>query len=100
MAEIIWGEFWRHIAPIANPFKPDAQPDALWKELHKRKPGAVVLVGHEPHLSHLVAYLLGVSVTVDFKKGALIRIDVDAERRSPRGVLKWMLTPKLARGMR
>ena len=27
MAEILRGEFWRHIAPIANPFKPDAQPE-------------------------------------------------------------------------
>lgn len=80
--------------------KPEAQPAALWKDLQKRKPGAVVLVGHEPNLGHLVSYLLGASIALDFKKGAMVRLDVEAEGKSPRAVLKWMLTPKLARGMR
>ena len=32
-----------------------------------------------------------------FKKGAVVRIDVDQFGIQPRGVLKWMLVPKLAR---
>jgi hypothetical protein len=35
-------------------------------------------------------------VLVDLKKGALLRIDLDPQDRSPRGVLQWFLTAKLA----
>lgn len=80
--------------------KPDAQPAALWKDLQKRKPRAAVLVGHEPHLSHWVAYLLNAPVVLDFKKGGMLRIDADPAAKTPKGVLKWLLTPKLAKGKR
>jgi hypothetical protein len=33
---------------------------------------------------------------VDFKKGAILRIDVEIAGALPRGLLKWMLIPKLA----
>src|SRR6059036_3205121 len=42
----------------------------------------VLLVGHEPLLSDAAAYLLGgkkpANVTIDFKKGALCRIEIDS----------------------
>src|SRR5207253_2523284 len=39
---------------------------------------AVALVGHEPQLSSLLAALSGVAqADLDFKKGAIVRIDVD-----------------------
>lgn len=79
---------------------PDAQPAALWKDLLRRNPRAVVLVGHEPNLGRLFAYLLGARIALDFKKGAMVRLAVEAEQKVPRGVLKWVLTPKLARGAR
>jgi hypothetical protein len=43
-----------------------------------------------------VAYLLGTSaLQVDLKKAALVSIDQQDFTSAPRGVLKWMLTPRL-----
>jgi phosphohistidine phosphatase len=59
---------------------------------------AVALVGHEPDLGLLAAWLLGADRPVPFKKGAVCRIDV---RRWPAragvGQLIWFAPPKLLR---
>ncbi len=75
---------------------PDADPSAVWKEAAGLKKDRVMVVGHEPHLGYLISFLLGNEITVDFKKGGLIRIDVEG-RGKPRGTLKAYLTPRLAR---
>ena len=76
---------------------PSSDPKPVWEEIRAHKNAAsLMLVGHEPLLSTLAAYLLGApSLYVDMKKGAMIRIDVDGFGPQPRGVLKWMLVPKL-----
>jgi phosphohistidine phosphatase len=77
---------------------PMADPRDAWEEirLHKDSP-RLYLAGHEPLFGLLTAFLLGApSLQVDFKKGALARIDVDSFGAEPKGVLKWMLVPKLA----
>ena len=77
---------------------PSSDPKPVWEEIRVHKDVAsLMLVGHEPLLSALAAYLLGApSVYVDMKKGAIIRIDMDSFGPHPQGVLKWMLVPKLA----
>jgi phosphohistidine phosphatase SixA len=56
----------------------------------------LLLAGHEPLLGMTVGYLLGVpALQVDLKKAALVRIDQESFGGAPRGVLKWMLTPRL-----
>jgi phosphohistidine phosphatase SixA len=55
-----------------------------------------MVVGHEPHLSRFAAFLLEAPLAIDMKKSAIVRIDVQEREGPPRGVLKWMLTPKLA----
>lgn len=77
---------------------PDSSPHAVWDELRvHRGEDAVLLAGHEPLFSALTAFLLGCpALLVDFKKGALARIDVDSFGAQPRGVLRWMLTARLA----
>jgi len=77
---------------------PEGNPRGVWEEIRARRGQPSVLVaGHEPLLSQVVAYLLGSpSVQVEMKKGALVRIDIEGFRPDPRGVLMWMLTPKLA----
>jgi len=58
---------------------------------------SVMLVGHEPLFAMLAAYLMGVpEAKIDFKKGAIIAIEAPSAGSAPRGILKWMLTPKLA----
>lgn len=77
---------------------PDGAPAQVWRELRGHR-GAkeIMLVGHEPQLSGLAAFLLDASLVIDLKKGALLRIAVQ-DGHSPRGVLKWLLTPRLAGG--
>ena len=79
---------------------PGALPQAAWREIRERSgEEAILLAGHEPLLSALAGYLLGDSeLSIDFKKGALLRLDVDASQREPQGTLQWLLTPKLAAG--
>ena len=56
-----------------------------------------MLAGHEPHMSRLTAFLLEAAVMVDFKKGAMLRISATGKSGPPRGLLKWMITPRIAR---
>jgi phosphohistidine phosphatase len=78
---------------------PGANPALAWKEICALgNVQQVLLAGHEPHLGHLITFLLEVAIVVDLKKGALVRISTPAKPGPPRGVLKWMITPKLARG--
>jgi phosphohistidine phosphatase len=76
---------------------PDSTPKAVWEAIcGHRKLGALLLAGHEPLLGMTVGYLLGApSLRVDLKKAALVRIDQETLSGAPRGVLKWMLTPRL-----
>jgi phosphohistidine phosphatase len=77
---------------------PSSSANAAWEEIrvHKDEP-RLLLAGHEPLFGRLTAYLLSCPhLEIDFKKGALVRVDVDGFGAEPRGVLKWMIAPKLA----
>jgi len=77
---------------------PAANAEQVWEEIraHKGEP-ALMLVGHNPLFDYLAAFLLGApNLRVDFKKGAIMRIDVEAFGAQPRGVLCWYLTAKLS----
>jgi phosphohistidine phosphatase SixA len=77
---------------------PDSSPEAVWNEIRAHKgESQIMLSGHEPLLSAVYAYLLGSSsIQVDVKKGSLGRIDVEKLNSAPRGVLRWLIYPKLA----
>jgi phosphohistidine phosphatase len=82
---------------VTKALLPSSPPDRLWKELAGIEATSVLVAGHEPQLSHLIVFLLNCpALQIDLKKGALVRVDVSAAEPSPNGVLKWMLTPKLA----
>lgn len=77
---------------------PDSSPPSVWSEIreHRDEP-SILLAGHEPLFSSTVAWLLGSTrEMVDFRKSALVRIDVHSFGPTAQGVLRWMLTPKLA----
>ena len=83
-------------APV---LKPGTTAQHVWEEirLYRDEP-SLLLVGHNPLLSQLPGYLLGSpNMQVDFKKGALMKIQVDSFPPSgPCGLLHWYLTAKLA----
>jgi phosphohistidine phosphatase len=77
---------------------PDSSPPSVWSEIREhRDHSSILLAGHEPLFSATVAWLLGSThQMVDFRKAALLRIDVHSFGANPQGILQWMLTPKLA----
>jgi len=84
--------------PHTRALLPSASPHDVWDEIRERKEEtAILLASHEPLMSSLAAFLLrSPALSVDMKKGALMRIDCAAVTAEPRGVLKWMLTAALA----
>lgn len=77
---------------------PSSRPENAWDEIRLHQGvQQLMLVGHEPLLGMLIAYLLGApSIQVDMKKAGLVRIDLSGFGSHPRGILKWMAVPKLA----
>jgi phosphohistidine phosphatase len=80
--------------------EPTSAPKNVWDEIRAHKDeDRILLAGHEPLFSRLMAYLLGSpNLQVDFKKGAIACIELDRFPAEPHGVLRWMLTSKLAAG--
>lgn len=75
---------------------PDCSPQSAWNDIRiHASEESVLLVGHEPLFSALSAFLLGyLNLSIDFKKGAMLCVDVHIVRPQPVGVLKWFLSPK------
>ena len=79
---------------------PWAHPSQILRELAESHStlSSVMVVGHEPHLSSLVSYILTgeVSWLISLKKGALCSIDLSP---SGRGQLLWALAPRQLRAL-
>jgi phosphohistidine phosphatase len=56
-------------------------------------PARAVLVGHDPDFSDVASELVG--ATVDLKKGALARIDIEKGPEAGTGVLRWLIPPEV-----
>jgi phosphohistidine phosphatase len=59
----------------------------------------LALVGHEPGLGELAAWLVGAKAAFAFKKGGICRIDVQKLPPPGAGQLVWLATPKMLRGL-
>ena len=99
-AEVAAKEFgWKgELLPLVS-LVPHGTPEAVWSDIRGLKDeSAVLLAGHEPLMASLAAYLLNApGLMVDMKKSAMLRIDLAALGAAPRGVLRWMIVPKLAK---
>ena len=62
---------------------------------HRRH--VIALVGHEPGIGELAGRLIGLRRPLEFKKGAICRIDVAALPPTGPGQLRWFLTPRVLR---
>ena len=80
---------------------PGGTSAALVAELEKqsRRP-RILIVGHEPGIGELSAWLVGMRHPIEFKKGAVCRIDVDTLPPRGAGALRWFLTPKILRSLK
>ena len=86
--------------PIANTdaLTPAGSPGAVIQELgkHMRK-ARIALVGHEPNMGELAAFLIGAKVALPFKKGAICRIDFSVFPPKGKGELIWFVPPRMLR---
>src|SRR5882724_7468340 len=75
---------------------PESLPQSAWNDVRVHESeDSVMLIGHEPLFSGLAAFLLGhPNLLIDFKKGALLCVELLSVRPQPSGILKWYLTPK------
>jgi phosphohistidine phosphatase len=82
---------------------PDGHPAALILQLNRLKPapGKILLVGHEPHLSRLIALLAAgnLDMAIDLKKGGLCRLEAERLWADRCARLVWLLTPRQMRLM-
>jgi len=77
---------------------PGGNPRTLIQQLNTAhaKADAVLLVGHEPYLSHLTSWLTTgqPDLAMDFKKGGLCKLETEALGYDRCAALAWLLTPK------
>ena len=79
---------------------PEAAYTALVADMEKHaRKTRIALVGHEPGIGELAARLVGSRHSIEFKKGAVCRVDVDDLPPSGPGALRWLLTPKILRAI-
>jgi phosphohistidine phosphatase len=79
-------------------FTPMSDPAVAWEEIRLHKDASSVLVAsHEPLTGLLTGHLCrSPNLAVDVKKGSITRVDMVSTGAQPSGILKWILTPRLA----
>jgi phosphohistidine phosphatase len=77
---------------------PGTPPATVMAQLAKAAQSRrIALVGHEPDLGELAAFVIGARRTMPFKKGGICRIDVAGLTSKAAGTLVWFVTPKILR---
>jgi phosphohistidine phosphatase len=83
---------------LLDAIAPGHPPATVMAQLAKAaKRRCIALVGHEPDLGELAAYLIGARRPMPFKKGGMCRIDVASLSTKAAGTLVWFVTPKILR---
>ena len=103
-AELVADEYANNPPPRALPaLSPDVSArEALAALTPFTRYGEVLVVGHEPQLSRLVAMLLtaGGGITIRLKKGACVALNVPKAVEPGAAELRWMLTQRQLRRLR
>ena len=88
--------------PIAtsDALAPAGSPASVVQDLAKqirKGQGRIALVGHEPNIGELAARFIGARSPLEFKKGAICRIDFEVLPPKGAGHLRWFITPRMLR---
>ena len=101
-ASIVSDEFGIEPAEVSAALVPDVGFEEFedWARVFAER-NLVAVVGHEPHLSGLVTWLMTGSgdSRVELKKGGACLLDFDSSIRRGSGRLLWLLTPRQLRGL-
>jgi phosphohistidine phosphatase len=107
-AEILAGALKQDEVSVLEDLRPEGAIGKLLAEVGRRVKDeqSVALVGHDPQMSHLVAALGDLSreeaMRVDFRKGAIVRIDVGELPSARPSQPRWWMKPRsreLAKGL-
>ena len=80
---------------------PGGTPQSVFAELEKHtRKTRIGLVGHEPGIGELAGKLIGLRHPLEFKKGAVCRIDVKALAPMGPASLRWFATPGILRNIK
>jgi len=78
---------------------PEYSPEEICQILDKKEWSRGLLVGHEPHLSHLICFLTGISAKhyseFEMKKGGIASFKLTNPLMSRTAQLQWVVTPKI-----
>lgn len=77
--------------------RPEGEREAMLTRLAALGHGSkVLLVGHDPYLSTLIADMIGAgSGTIILKKGGVVRVRVTTFSPQAKGELRWLLSPRV-----
>lgn len=83
---------------LSSHLAPEGDPRDLIRDLKRLHLGSkkVLLVGHEPYLSNLVATLLAGQPIIDInlKKGGLCLLRIDSLQNGRCATLEWLMAPR------
>ncbi len=83
---------------FTNNLVPEASFNDIIDAINRHKVTNILLVGHEPHLSKLVSFLLvSKNIPINLKKGGLCHLTVDGVTGAGSATLEWLLTPSQLR---
>jgi phosphohistidine phosphatase len=101
-AEIVAAAFSPKPAVVkVDALAPDGSTAAVIAELENHvKRTRIAIVGHEPGIGELGARLIGTRHEMEFKKGAIARIDVEQLPPKAPGILRWFIAPKFLRALK
>jgi len=101
-AEIVAAAFGsKPVVQTTNALAPRGPYTTLLTELAKHDQlTRIALVGHEPSIGDIARHLMKSGRRLDFKKGGVCRIDVDALPPTGRGDLRWFVPPAILRSIR
>ena len=101
-AEVLHEEAaWPSPAPWRE-LEPDRPTDEATAALARQAAEVVAVVGHDPHLSNLVAYFTAGrddAFDVELKKGGAACVEFHGAPSAGSGVLRWLVTPKILRSL-
>ena len=100
-AEIVADEFGVQFQTL-DALIPNREPNEAVQWLHRQAGNATIaIVGHEPHLSILIGYLLTGKPRslVSLKKAGACLLDLANGPKPGGGTLEWLLTPRVLRGL-
>jgi len=101
-AQIVADEFGVHVNEKTDVLSPDSKSTqfAQWLDQHRSR-DVVAVVGHEPHLSTLVTWLVsGVDESrIELGKGGACLLSLDGRPRKGCARLRWLLAPRQLRSL-